>query len=84
MEEILNNLQVGDILHVTTHGIQYLFIRRSHEFSVIYSINQEQKTRWRGIAFRAHKKILKTLQFTKPFFRIYFYWYICKNQIIFQ
>lgn len=44
MEEILNNLQVGDILHVTTHGIQYLFIRRSHEFSVIYSINQEQKT----------------------------------------
>ena len=44
MEEILNNLQVGDILYVTTNGIQYLFIRRSHDLGVIYSINQEQKT----------------------------------------
>lgn len=44
MEEILNNLVLGETLHVTTNEIQYLFIGRSYDFGVIYSINQEQKT----------------------------------------
>ncbi len=44
MEEILNNLVVGEILYVTANGTQYLFIRRSNDFGVIYSINHVQKT----------------------------------------
>lgn len=44
MEEILNNLVVGEILYVTAYGTQYLFIERSHDLGVTYSINQEQKT----------------------------------------
>lgn len=44
MEEILNNLFVGEILYTTIHGTNYAFIGRSSDFGVIYSINQEQKT----------------------------------------
>lgn len=44
MEEILNNLLVGEILYTTANGTQYLFIERNNNFGVIYSINQEQKT----------------------------------------
>lgn len=44
MEEILNNLVVGEILHITANGTQYLFIGRNNDFGVIYSINQGQKT----------------------------------------
>lgn len=43
MEEILNNLFVDEILHETANGVQYLFIGRSHDLGVIYSINQERK-----------------------------------------
>lgn len=43
MEEILNNLLVGEVLHITGKGVQYLFIRRSADGGVIYSINNESK-----------------------------------------
>lgn len=44
MEEILNNLVIGEILYVTANGTQYLYIQRSYDFGIIYSINQERKT----------------------------------------
>ena len=44
MEEILNNLFVGELLYTTANGTQYLFIERSNDFGVTYSINQNQKT----------------------------------------
>jgi len=44
MEEILNRLVIGEILHTTLHGTNYTFIERSNDFGVTYAINQEQKT----------------------------------------
>lgn len=44
MEEILANLNIGETLHTTSFGTNYLFIGRSNDFGVTYSINQEQKT----------------------------------------
>jgi hypothetical protein len=44
MEEILNNLVVNEILYETVNGTEYLFIGRSNDLGVIYSINREQKT----------------------------------------
>jgi hypothetical protein len=44
MEEILNNLVIGEVLHVTANGTEYLFIGRSDDLGIVYSINQEQKT----------------------------------------
>lgn len=44
MEEILNNLLVGETLYTTGYGIQYLYIRQNNNFGVIYSINHTQKT----------------------------------------
>ena len=44
MEEILNNLIIGEVLHTTIHGTNYAFIKRSVDFGVTYSINKEQKT----------------------------------------
>lgn len=44
MDEILNNLLVGEILYTTSNGTQYLYMGRNNNFGVVYSINQEQKT----------------------------------------
>jgi len=44
MDEILNNLLVGEILYSTSNGTQYLYMGRNNNFDVVYSINQEQKT----------------------------------------
>jgi hypothetical protein len=44
MDEILNNLLVGEILYTTSRGTQYLFMGRNNNLGVVYSINQEQKT----------------------------------------
>jgi len=44
MEEILNNLLVGEILHTTANRIEYLFVGRSNDLGIVYSINQEKKT----------------------------------------
>ncbi len=44
MEEILNNLNIGETLHTTSLGTNYIFIGRSNDLGVRYSINQEQKT----------------------------------------
>lgn len=44
MEEILNNLVIGEVLHITANRTEYLFIGRSHDLGLVYSINQEQKT----------------------------------------
>ncbi len=44
MEEILNNLIVGEILHTTSRKTNYLFTRRSNDLGIIYSINQNTKT----------------------------------------
>ena len=44
MDEILNDLVVGEILYTTSNGIRYLLINRNDNFDVVYSINQEQKT----------------------------------------
>jgi hypothetical protein len=44
MEEILNNLHIDEVLHVTARGTEYRFIGRSVDNGVNYSINQEQKT----------------------------------------
>ena len=44
MEEILNNLVRGETLYVTANGIHYLFIGRSYDLGVIYSINKNNKT----------------------------------------
>ncbi len=43
MEEILNNLIVGETLYTTALGTNYLFIERSNDGGVIYSINIERK-----------------------------------------
>jgi hypothetical protein len=44
MDEILNNLFVGEILYTTSHGTQYLYTGRNNNLGVVYSINQKQKT----------------------------------------
>ncbi len=44
MEEILNNLVFGEVLHVTETRTEYLFIGRSYDLGGIYSINHGQKT----------------------------------------
>jgi hypothetical protein len=44
MNEILNNLVVGEILYTTSRGTNYFFRGRSTDFGVKYSINQSQKT----------------------------------------
>ena len=44
MDEILNNLLVGEILYTTSNGTQYLYMGRNNNFGIVYSINQEQKT----------------------------------------
>jgi len=44
MEEILNNLEVGEIVHITIHGTFYLFLGQDNILGVIYSINNERKT----------------------------------------
>ncbi len=43
MEEILNNLNVGDTLYTTARGTNYLFISRSYDGGVKYSINLNPK-----------------------------------------
>lgn len=40
----MNNLEVGEVLYVTANGTKYLYINRSNDFGVIFSINQGQKT----------------------------------------
>jgi hypothetical protein len=44
MDEILNNLLYGEVLYTTSNGTQYLYMGRSNNFGIVYSINQEQKT----------------------------------------
>jgi len=44
MEEILNNLKVGDVLHTTNRNTLYSFIRRSADGGIIYSIKKNRKT----------------------------------------
>lgn len=44
MEEILNNLHVGEILYVTANGTHYLFNGQDNNFGVTYFINENQKT----------------------------------------
>lgn len=44
MEDILNNLNNGDTLHITSKGINYLYIKRSSDLGIIYSINNSRKT----------------------------------------
>jgi hypothetical protein len=41
MDEILNNLLVGEILYTTSNGTQYLYMGRNNNFGIVYSINQE-------------------------------------------
>lgn len=44
MDEIIDNLLVGEILYTTSNGTQYLYLSRNDNFGVVYSINHEQKT----------------------------------------
>ena len=44
MEEILNNLQPGEVLHTTGEGTNYTFIGLSTALGVKYSINANSKT----------------------------------------
>lgn len=44
MHEVLNNLEIGSVLHVTNNGTHYLYLRRANDNGVIYSINLEEKT----------------------------------------
>ncbi|MBK0383783.1 hypothetical protein I5M32_12510 [Pedobacter sp. SD-b] len=44
MEDILNQLVQDEILHTTNQGTDYLFITRSNDGGVTYSINQNRKT----------------------------------------
>lgn len=44
MEEILSNLINGETVHSTRFGTNYLFICRSNDIGVTYSINHAQKT----------------------------------------
>jgi hypothetical protein len=43
MNEILNNLVVGEILYTTSRGTNYIYRGRSNNFGVKYSINKNQK-----------------------------------------
>jgi hypothetical protein len=40
----LNNLFVGEVLHITANRTEYLFIGRSDDLGIVYLINEEQKT----------------------------------------
>ncbi len=44
MEEILNNIVQGEVLHITNHGTSYVFLSRSDDGGVVYSINKSRKT----------------------------------------
>ena len=44
MEEILNSLTVNEILYTTRNRINFLFIRRSRDNGIRYSINRNSKT----------------------------------------
>ncbi len=44
MVDILNNLNKGEALYVTSKKTQYLYIGRSSDFGVKYSIKNNQKT----------------------------------------
>ena len=44
MEEILNNLYVGEILYITRNEVHYLFKGRSADDGIKYSINNSSKT----------------------------------------
>ena len=44
MKKILNNLIEGECLYETSKGTQYLFIRKSKDKGIVYSINQNSKT----------------------------------------
>lgn len=44
MEKLLNNLIVGEVLYTTQNEVQYLFINRSIDGGVIYTINNSSKT----------------------------------------
>ena len=44
VEEILNNLRKGEVLYITKKNVNYLFIRRSSDGGVIYSVNDNTKT----------------------------------------
>ena len=44
MDEILNNLRVGEILYTTRNRVNYLFIARNENGDILYSINNNRKT----------------------------------------
>ena len=44
MEDILNNLELDEILYVTSRDTEYRFIGRKNNFGVTYSINLGRKT----------------------------------------
>lgn len=44
MDEILNNLIIGETLYTTRRGINYLYLGRSNDLGIKYSIKQSQKT----------------------------------------
>ncbi|MBU2937909.1 hypothetical protein KO494_00010 [Lacinutrix sp. C3R15] len=44
MEEILNNLLVGETLYITANGTHYIFNGRDNNLGVTYTINENQKT----------------------------------------
>ena len=43
MNEILDNLIIGESVHITHHGTQYMYIGRSDDMGVKYSINRSRK-----------------------------------------
>lgn len=43
MEEILDNLNYNEVLHTTARGTRYLYLGRSKDDGVKYSINQNSK-----------------------------------------
>jgi len=44
MEEILNNMSTGEILHTTNRNTNYLLVRWDRKIGVTYSINHNRKT----------------------------------------
>lgn len=44
MDEVLDNLEIGDVLYTTRRGTDYKFLGMTNHQGIRYSINQNQKT----------------------------------------
>jgi len=69
MDEVLLKLRLNEILHITSKNTKYLFLRRSSDGGVVYSINNTSKKLSYITICRAFEDRANSIRITRKWYR---------------